>query len=329
MSKTKLLPTTLIVPIATKCINIKKGNVDLGDSVFLKSISQDYIMPIAHRFRVGATLNIDDMRLMSMSSLCLFHEFVAPQVIIERTNVFTKMSERGWKEWLVVMADKKKMIARILRALIFTKAIDLWIKPLLFIQGDMNNPSFLSREYINLYRIKDMPSEIMDDGDMPIVSEIYKRMKKLSVDEASKRKPSKLAQAITFFWVAQTTENIDMAFTAFVTSLEALVLTGRMELKHKFAERVAFFLSGTSEEKIRNHILLSEIYDTRSKVVHGEKHLKGKKDIECLHDLYNVARRCIKKAILNDDLLTLFSLSVTKAQKFEDFFRSLVYGKNN
>ncbi len=327
MGKKKLLPTTLIVPIASKCFDIKQKEIELHKGIFLKAIGQDYILPKALGFK--GSLDIDDMELISRSKLCLFHEFNAPQVIVGRSDSVTSMSVKGWNEWSESITEKKMMIIRVLRAFILTKAVDLWIKPLLFIQGDINNPSFLSREYIYMYRIKDMLSETMDDGDIPVVSEIYKRMKKLSDKEASPGKPSKLAQAITFFWAAQTTENIDLAFTTFVTSLEALVLTGRMELKHKLAERVAFLLGGTTDEKIHNHILVSKIYDIRSSIVHGERHLKGDEDIKCLHQVFDIARRCIRKAIMEDNLLNLFSLSLTKTSKYEEFFRELVYGMND
>jgi|GEM_PF-5514397 len=327
MSTTKLLPTTLIVPIASKCFDIKQEKVKLEDNIFLRAISQDYIMPIALRFR--GELDIDDIALISRSDLCLFHEFSAPQVIVERSDVSTKMSVKGWKEWSVSVADKKMVIIRMLRAFIFTKAIDLWIKPLLFIQGNRANPSFLSREYINMYRMKGMPTETMGDDDIKIAKELYGRMKKLAGKAETAKKPLKLVQAITFFWVSQTTENIDLAFTTLVTSLEALLLTGRRELKHKLAERVAFLLGGTAEEKIRNHILLSEIYDIRSKIVHGEKHLKGDKDIKYLHSVFDIARKCIRKTIIEDDLMNLFSLSLKKSDKFEKFFRNLVYGIND
>ena len=90
----------------------------------------------------------------------------------------------------------------------------------------------------------------------------------------------------------------------FIICLESLYSSKELELSHRFAMRVASVLGQTPKEKIKIEELMRQLYNLRSKIVHGdtipdivldEKVIGSEDDMDqCLKILENISRNSIK-----------------------------------
>lgn len=86
----------------------------------------------------------------------------------------------------------------------------------------------------------------------------------------TKRKYTILGRSIRRFSKAIEGDSNDESIVDFVTNLESLFSSNEHELSYKFSLRIAVLLGRNTEEMIGLQNLMQEIYNMRSKIVHGD-----------------------------------------------------------
>ena len=117
-----------------------------------------------------------------------------------------------------------------------------------------------------------------------------------------------LGRAIKRFSQAIENENKLDQIVDFITCLESLYSSNEQQLSFRFAMRTAIVLGQTSHQKILIQEFILQIYNLRSKIVHGDKIppvIIDKKEIDldtCLKQLEIISRNSIKifLYLLND-----------------------------
>ena len=82
------------------------------------------------------------------------------------------------------------------------------------------------------------------------------------------------AMALTHFWGALCTQFTDQAMLGITSALECLLSTKNMEITHTLAERAALLLEKSPIDRLNKYSEVKEIYDYRSKLVHGKAFVK-------------------------------------------------------
>ncbi|MGR1188859.1 hypothetical protein ACUVHH_14565 [Vibrio parahaemolyticus] len=111
--------------------------------------------------------------------------------------------------------------------------------------------------------------------------------------------------ASSFLQQARSSADIGVKVANYCSFFEALLSTNSAELSHQLAERAAFLLRDTPEERYEHFKKTKKAYGVRSKVVHGDvlstSQLNAAKETSAHCDL--VARELMKKLISDDDFL--------------------------
>lgn len=310
----RLMKTSQIIPISCKNIQSQKDTYNLVDGFQIRSINSTVNCDFIKMVKPPA-FNIDDITLVEESNHFISQTFMAP-----------KISKQNWDEWSKIKDERLMMSIRLIRTLLILKSLDIQLRPVIFFQRSINRPSLITREYIELYRIKGTYLyDNLTDNDLLDITKLYKRMKEL-VPKNKGKNLSKIAHSINFFWLARTTGNFDLCFITLVTSLEALLLTDIRELKHKLAERAALLLGDTTKRRMEIYKIISKTYKDRSKIVHGVMHLKDDiKTNEKIYELMNIIRKCIQKTLLNNDLFQIFGVQKKQKEKIEKYFSNLIF----
>lgn len=92
----------------------------------------------------------------------------------------------------------------------------------------------------------------------------------------------RIDKATYFTMAARNNITLPMKIVSYCTALECLFTSGKMEMSHKIAERVAIMLGNTGEEKKNLFKLVKKAYNHRSTIIHGSS-LRGNE--EALIDL--------------------------------------------
>ena len=79
----------------------------------------------------------------------------------------------------------------------------------------------------------------------------------------------RLGMALGHLWNALCSRYGDQSFVGLSMALEAILSTGRDEITHKIAERVAMILETDSKKRNETYEMVKKFYGTRSKLVHG------------------------------------------------------------
>lgn len=87
----------------------------------------------------------------------------------------------------------------------------------------------------------------------------------------------RIDRAFYFTMNARRNAVLPMKIISYCTALESLFTTGKSEVNHKIAERVAVLLGTNAEDKMKLYQLVKRAYDVRSTVIHGSS-LKGKNE---------------------------------------------------
>ena len=137
-------------------------------------------------------------------------------------------------------------------------------------------------------------------------------------------------RAMYFLQAARNAGSIPEKIAFYCTSFEALVSTDSMELSHKVSERVAALLGDGGDGGNNPTIIYSEIkgaYDTRSKLVHGDKLRKA-------HETY--VEQSVKCDVILRKLLFQFATDkALKSQmeqspaKINDYFLRRLFPQSN
>lgn len=321
--------TTMVVPLGNK-IKVKSKTVKLIDNFSIKIMDPEKFDPLFKTLR--PSLNISDLQYFFFGNTFLFFSFEAPKIEekhVDDTGI--RKDDEIWQLFDNCIDENFHRIVHMLMALVFTKSVDLVVKPMLIFQGSMSKPTAGIVKHHSLYWPKHGSSEIFTDSDFKLTEEIYQRFEELSTrfSKFSKGRIPSLVRSINFFWQAISTKYYDPAFILYVTSLEALLLTGKAELKHKLAERSALIIRNKSDEKLDIYQKISNAYNIRSTLVHGGSHsLSVERLGSLMYETAKIARECIQVIILDEKLRNIFASGSKKESKIvEDFFKSLICGK--
>ncbi|MCK6207684.1 hypothetical protein KZX50_19770 [Bacillus infantis] len=131
----------------------------------------------------------------------------------------------------------------------------------------------------------------------------------------------RMDRAIYFTMDARRNAALPMKIISYCTALECLFTTGKTEVNHKIAERVAVLLGNDAEDKKRLFSLIKKAYDYRSTVIHGSS-LKGENK-----DLIEISRSL-------DDVLRLLingkhEIFSKKDKEIDDLFMDLLFRNFN
>jgi hypothetical protein len=90
-------------------------------------------------------------------------------------------------------------------------------------------------------------------------------------------KSERFDRAWYFILNARAANTLPMKIVSYCTALECIFTTGRSELIHRIAERVAIMTEVDVEKRVKVYNIVKKAYDVRSTVVHGAL-LKGEND---------------------------------------------------
>lgn len=79
----------------------------------------------------------------------------------------------------------------------------------------------------------------------------------------------RLSVALGYLWSALTTTHPELSFVALCMALEAIATSKNTEITHILAERCALLARKTGPERQAAYAELKQLYDLRSKIVHG------------------------------------------------------------
>lgn len=122
-----------------------------------------------------------------------------------------------------------------------------------------------------------------------------------------------------FILNARSASTFPMKIVSFCTALECFFTTGRSELIHRIAERVAILVENEQNKRVETYNLIKKAYDIRSTIVHGSI-LKGKhEDLEEISfKLDNILRILVSK---------YYKLFTKKDQDLDDYFLNRLFSK--
>lgn len=138
------------------------------------------------------------------------------------------------------------------------------------------------------------------------------------VDILLKNKGSKrMPRAFYFTVVARSSSVMPIKIVNYCNALECLFTTGKSEVNHKIAERVAIMLGTSVESKKALFQLVKKAYNIRSDMVHGQAIKATEEDFVIVSQgLDNVLRELI---VANHDVFS------EKDEKMDEFFLDLLF----
>lgn len=106
---------------------------------------------------------------------------------------------------------------------------------------------------------------------------------------------SRIEMALYHIQNARAESDIGLKISGYCSALESLFSTSQAELAHQLSERLAFFISTSSQERLETYKKAKEAYGVRSKIVHGTT-IK-EKDLEKIKQLAYFCDSCLRKVI--------------------------------
>ncbi|GAB3336536.1 hypothetical protein GCM10027299_46690 [Larkinella ripae] len=133
-----------------------------------------------------------------------------------------------------------------------------------------------ARVYYDYFKKTRIP---VSDVPQPILFNIGEKIQPGTVDEVIFNKLTRISRSILFLQQARATTFLPLKIAFYIQLLECLFSANdNVEINHKIAERVAWYLGGEGTEKVTNYDFVREMYGIRSKFVHGQmlenKHIK-------------------------------------------------------
>lgn len=116
----------------------------------------------------------------------------------------------------------------------------------------------------------------------------------------------------------------ESGFVMFTITLESLFTTDSNEITHKIAERIAWFLESNPEKRQEVFNQMKEIYQIRSKIVHGAdiRKMSSERSRKLLADLEYLTQKIMKKILQDQSLVDSFS---DKQKNREKFLTSILF----
>ena len=108
-------------------------------------------------------------------------------------------------------------------------------------------------------------------------------------------------------WVGKGNKDINDVniFIQYMIALETLT-SGKEDTIRVISERVAFIVSTDKESRIETYNLVKELYDKRSKIIHGSSENIDIKDIKDLQDIVN---KVIKNLLTKEEFKDFETIS--------------------
>lgn len=138
---------------------------------------------------------------------------------------------------------------------------------------------------------------------------------------------SRWARADYFVQGARASADNGIKIANYCTALEALFSTDNLELSHKLAERIAFFVENDPAKRLDLYRSMKRVYSVRSKVVHGV-HGGGNladqiRQAATICD--DICRRSLVRILAEEYLHNQF-LKEEPDEGLEDFFLKRIFG---
>ncbi len=125
---------------------------------------------------------------------------------------------------------------------------------------------------------------------------------------ASHQGVRRVTRAVYFLAAARNMPDLGSKVVDYCTVLEVLFSTDATEITHKIAHRVAVFLGGTREEKLKTFANVKQAYAVRSKVVHGD--VVSKSNVAQVQTISatvdDIVRRVLHRLLASSELLRQF-----------------------
>ena len=132
-------------------------------------------------------------------------------------------------------------------------------------------------------------------------------------------------RVLYFAQAARATKDLGLKIANYVTCFECLFCTESTELAHKLSERLAFFLSDKSEDRLKFFKRSKAAYSIRSKTVHGDiiKSTKMDEVKKLAENCDDMLRSVIRKILSSNSLHQKF---IAHANELDKFLNDLVFG---
>lgn len=128
---------------------------------------------------------------------------------------------------------------------------------------------------------------------------------------------NRMHRATYFTLVARSNSTLPMKLVSYCTALECLFTTGKTEVNHRIAERVAIMLGGSRDEKKNLFNLIKKAYDHRSSIIHGS-YIKGNE--KNLIDISNSLDKILRKLLIDNHEVFL-----KKDDEIDKYFLDLLF----
>ena len=122
---------------------------------------------------------------------------------------------------------------------------------------------------------------------------------------------SRIGRAMLFLASARNELTIAHKISMYVPVFECLFSLDNDEIKHKVAERVAFYIVDTKEDRVNIYSIVSEAYNIRSRYLHGDELKSNKKNISndtlknISKQIDSLLRKILTKIIMKDSKIFL------------------------
>ena len=147
--------------------------------------------------------------------------------------------------------------------------------------------------------------------------------------EPTEPESGRTGRATYFLQGARRSAALSVKVAHYCTAFESLLSTDSTELSHKLAERLAWLLASTPEERLSIFRTLKASYGIRSRAVHGASLSRKKIEddlVRAAHDCDELLRKLILRIASSDDLRALYLRGETPAEQLEEKLLALALG---
>lgn len=114
--------------------------------------------------------------------------------------------------------------------------------------------------------------------------------------------------AMMHLQAARNHRDLGFKISSYCSLFESIFSTDKVELAHQLSQRLAFFIGGTSLERLEIYRLTKKAYTVRSMAVHGDVLDKSVSELDVLASHCDeVARKVLVKFFVNPNLFDLFN----------------------
>lgn len=213
--------------------------------------------------------------------------------------------------------DKTKIsiFASMLIRLVTAVPIDMpfWID--LSDDGDIKG---LGQTRVRTYRVGRQYTYVLDEGfALERLNKLSNGVERLLTLLVTDKNKNRIIRAVEFVSIGYQTFFIPSRMVNQVTFLETLFTTSRSEITFQLASRISWYLSGIANptERENNFDLIKDIYNARSRIVHGEHTNDPKRNLNKWLNEAEHLNTAVFNAILQNNHIDAFSMSEKRREK--------------